>query len=427
MATFNINIINPTIKLYSDVVEESNSCRSVFYFTIKTTPFAVISLEVDNSGREDYISLSAKGFVGHRGGRYTNVPKNTKAGSNGEIQVRLIIDNHTTQSPMGGFNGCNDATITISDYTNNIFSERRKFNRCGGLSCDDFPPPETFDDSYEVAPGATANLNILDNDKANTNYGTLTTTIVNQPQNGTVQVLDTGEVKYTHNGNGTTDSFTYYVTNSIGQRSEGTSTVSISITNTARNINNNTKVHILFDDSGSMDSTRDDLERMKDYELKEVLLPYYDDEARYNSQVVIDNIGDVANYIEHSFDAINNLAVEDSIFLIFQDEAESDYHRDPNTFDNSILEPMYETEITALNTKLDSLGRCDIVMFQVGGYPGFKSFLEAVENGTGAYAGNKGLSGRDNFKVKYDVISNSNGGYYANLVVDSLNELGFNI
>jgi hypothetical protein len=429
MATMNINIINPTINLFQDVREESNSCRTVFYFEIKTTPYATIDISSDLTQDElEYINISLKNTVRYRGGiwYYAGTGQQVTAASDGLVKVRVIIENHSEQTVMGGMNGCNDVNITIQDITNTETKSRR-FNRCGGLSCDDFPPPEAVDDNYEVSPGGTVTMDVISNDKPNTSFGTIVPTIDSQTTNGTLEMLESNKIKYTHDGGATTtDLFTYYVTNSIGQDSLETATVNISVTESARVISPSTKIYLGFDDSGSMDSTLDDLNRLKTAELKDLLLEHYGDEATYNSNVNVVNIGDYTT-VEHSLDMIDQLAIEDSIFIIFQDEAESDYHADPYTFSDAALEYHYDLHITSLNTKLDTLNKCNIVFVQIEGYSGYKSFLQAVENGTGAYAGNKGMSTRDNFKIKYDIKANNGAPYYRDIIKESLNELGFNI
>ena len=67
------------------------------------------------------------------------------------------------------------------------------------------------------------------------------------------------------------------------------------------NVRATTKINIWFDNSGSMDTTLDDLVRMQSTNLKTTLLPFYNnDEEKYNSLVTVRNFTDVALGMENS-------------------------------------------------------------------------------------------------------------------------------
>jgi hypothetical protein len=65
-----------------------------------------------------------------------------------------------------------------------------------------------------------------------------------------------------------------------------------------------------------------------------------------------------------------------------------------------------------------------------GQYANFKSFLQAVQNGTGNYSGTNGLSDMSsNVGFTYDVVPNNDNsttsGYYTNLIKAAMENLGY--
>ena len=68
-----------------------------------------------------------------------------------------------------------------------------------------------------------------------------------------------------------------------------------------------------------------------------------------------------------------------------------------------------------------------VTVFQVNGFPGFKSFVQAVENGTNAYSGVNGLSDKTEIAYNYDINDGDTPAYYTNLITTTLTNLGFSL
>lgn len=189
-------------------------------------------------------------------------------------------------------------------------------------------------------------------------------------------------------------------------------------------INANTKIRMYFDSSGSMDSTLTPLQTMRDTILKDRLLPLYDnDETLYDNNVTI--IEDPSERTMQTLNMNGDTPDGNVIVLVFQDEASTIYHStsiSPRTaaFDNDLLNFR-----ARLNSFAENYYRG--VIFQVEGSSVFKSLIQAVQLGTGDYSGNNGLSDRNEFNYKYDLIDGSTPEYYLNQIVIALQELGYEL
>ena len=198
--------------------------------------------------------------------------------------------------------------------------------------------------------------------------------------------------------------------------------------NDAPAITIDTKIKIYFDSSGSMNSTLAPLQTMRDTILKDRLLPLYDNDSDlYDASVTVENYP-----YERTMDVLNmegETPEGNVIVLTFQDEAQSVYHPSTSTFDDSMTTAQYDSDIVTLRNRLNLFPTNYYrgVIFQVDGFPAFKSFIEAVQNGTGAYAGAGGLSDRTEFNYKYDLIDGGSPAYYLNLIVEALTELGYEL
>lgn len=123
-----------------------------------------------------------------------------------------VLDNGTTTN-----GGINSKTISFTITINPINDA-----------------PVALDDSILVNEGATIttvtnNATTLTNNDTDVDNGSLTTTIVTQPTNGSVTLNTNGTFSYTHNGSETTtDSFTYKAYDGI--LNSNTATVSITVT-----------------------------------------------------------------------------------------------------------------------------------------------------------------------------------------------------
>lgn len=180
-----------------------------------------------------------------------------------------------------------------------------------------------------------------------------------------------------------------------------------------------TEITIWFDSSGSMDSTLSPLQTMRDTLLKDLLLPFYNnDEDLYDEKVTVQSWGD-----ERTF---RQLAVEPGtlengiIHFLFQDEANAVYHGSP--FDGSRTST-YDTDMGNLRDKLENVfpaNKYEAFIYQVIGQGGWKDFLLAVERGTGNYSGENGLSDIGKVHIRYDIEDGDTPEYYANLLENDI-------
>ena len=203
----------------------------------------------------------------------------------------------------------------------------------------------------------------------------------------------------------------------------------------------NGALHIMIhvDGSGSILSTRKQLDIMKETLLKEALLPYYNnDESLYNKRVtIVDGSGErTLRFFKEAASKPNVLAVA------FQDEASPDYHLP--TF-NKVPQSHYSKDLSALKSSLSGhRGLYRGIMFQVDRGKTFaKSFKEMVDsawNGHG-YLEKENLKSfhRDNnlhhirnkdgivFSDEYHAKSDGNPQYYMDLLVKASNRVGLNL
>ncbi len=198
-------------------------------------------------------------------------------------------------------------------------------------------------------------------------------------------------------------------------------------------IDKDTNIYIYFDSSGSMNSTLAPLQEMRSTLLKNVLLPLYDnDEDAYDNKVKVISDGSERTLNMLNFQGENPTG--NVITLIFQDEAQYIYHGGSEWDENTTRTGTYELDINELRTRLNSFPSNYYrgVIFQVetsntGGFASFKSLVEAFENGTGNYSGNYGLSDRIEFGYNYGVTPGASASYYADLIVQALQDLGYSL
>lgn len=275
-------------------------------------------------------------------------------------------------------------------------------------------------------------------------------------------------VKFTHAGGSaaTSGSFTYSASKGP---CDSVATVDLGIIN----VDSNTYIVIWFDNSGSMNSTEDDLNSMKNAAysnsngLRKLLQDFYatgntegsgntntatNGADLYNAKVKIINYsGETPEAgTERTFNALNyggagfGTGSSDSfpsaskvIIFAFQDEASTVYHSSSSFATRT---SQYNTDIAALRTTITSLNSSNSSfyranVFQVatsntGEYATFKSFLQAIQNGTGNYVGSDGLSDMSsNVGFTYDVVPNNDNstvsGYYTNLIKTAMENLGY--
>lgn len=202
-------------------------------------------------------------------------------------------------------------------------------------------------------------------------------------------------------------------------------------------ITEDTRIIIYFDNSGSMNSTLDDLEDMRDNLLKDQLLPFYGyDEDLYNDRVIIENFTPPAGGTEQVFQMLNmkgSTPDGNVIVLVFQDEASS-MGVGPGWVDTDPINAGSMDDLSTLRSRLDSFfpNYYKSAIFQVetqttGEFLAFKNFLLAIQNGTGLYSGAAGLSDKPEVTYRYDVIPDNGAQYYLDQVTDALSDFGINI
>ena len=204
-------------------------------------------------------------------------------------------------------------------------------------------------------------------------------------------------------------------------------------------IDENTEINIWFDNSGSMNSTLTPLQNMRDGILKTCLLPFFNnDEQLYNTNVVVKNFTPPSANVERTFLVLNTTGTTQNITkvinLVFQDEAQSNYHPNTATFDiNATRTSTYDTDINNFRNTLSllSLGYYSGVVFRVNTgpntYEGFRQFLVAVRDGLGQYSGQNGLSDKSEVTFVEYVNAADTPTYYANQIITALNTLGYNL
>lgn len=194
-------------------------------------------------------------------------------------------------------------------------------------------------------------------------------------------------------------------------------------------ITDNTAITIFFDSSGSMDTTLAPLNEMKNTLLRDLLLPYYNnDTVLYDQRVRI-----VVNSSERTFYMFRNLGrpiAQKHLIMVFQDEADNRYHTTESIIPRT---ENFNTDISALRTMIE--GRTPNtyrgILFQVT-YPGdhgiqFRRFIQAVKEGSTDYPSPYNLSDRPEIGFEFDVTEAGTPQYYMDLILLKMRELGYRI
>lgn len=200
-------------------------------------------------------------------------------------------------------------------------------------------------------------------------------------------------------------------------------------------LTNDTQIAINFDASGSMNDLYPVLEAMVDGALWNKLSGRYNSFAEYKEKVKVFSSND-ERFVRLINDRINE-GTSDLITLSFYNESFPDYYVSPYT-SSTPLEGKYDYDINRYyELKNQYAHNLDSVIFQMDySFDGddyeiseFKKFLTYLDNGVGNYAGTKGFSNNENIKMKYDVPFNNTIGpeYYANIIIQELNALGFDL
>jgi len=212
-------------------------------------------------------------------------------------------------------------------------------------------------------------------------------------------------------------------------------------------IDNNTEINIWFDNSGSMNTTLAPLNTMRDTVLKGCLLAAYnDDQALYDQRVNVYNFNDIESQFDGETSGFERyihllskpvstgLGANKVINLCFADESDN-YGAGANWGNN--VTAIAETDVLKLRSRLESITPNSLlgVVFQVstggvgsGSYPGFKNFVTSLHTGTAPFSNAPvKLSDKTEITYKIDVVPAADATYYANTIIDALNNLGFNL
>lgn len=240
--------------------------------------------------------------------------------------------------------------------------------------------------------------------------------------------------------------FSYRAVDNKGLSSSESNTITGTTTfpKPPKEIDIETKIAIIFDDSGSMDSTYDDLVDMRDTYLKDELKRFYatsgnDGGDKYDEMVTIRNFNDFSGADERTYYISNELADENTILLFFQDEADSTYYIISPEFPYYRIDPItgymlkttqFYEDMTTFTSTLQQQGynQFIICIFQVTGQSStwtnsYKKFLEEIDMGLGS----NGLGWYENYNVINDVRNNESGTYYTQQIITALQDLGFNV
>ena len=199
-------------------------------------------------------------------------------------------------------------------------------------------------------------------------------------------------------------------------------------------VDENTKINIFFDSSGSMDSTLSPLVTMRDTILRDCLVQFYNnDYTKYDNLVTITQSPTERTFNFLSTTSGNTIGVTKVINLVFQDES-SLYGADQPTFNTAVRTGTYDTDMSTLRNVLSTVPYSTYyraVIFRVNtgpnSYDGFRQFINAVLNGTGAYSGTNGLSDKSEITRVENVNPGDTAQYYADQIITALNTLGYNL
>lgn len=182
------------------------------------------------------------------------------------------------------------------------------------------------------------------------------------------------------------------------------------------------KIWIFLDNSGSMDASFEHLQYMRDNMLSDYLLPYYNDnQALFDESVIVENVN--SERAIKMLNALNHAPPEGGlIVIVFQNEAETIYTDggiSPRTaaFDNDLKE---------LRDRLDSFesGYFNGAIMQITGYTDFFDLMTAIKAGTPPYDGENGLQDKSEVLVFYNVPDGDTPKYYIEQIIEAIENFG---
>lgn len=225
-----------------------------------------------------------------------------------------------------------------------------------------------------------------------------------------------------------------------------------------------TRIQLFIDDSGSMELLETVLNNMVNTILKDCLLPFYDnDEALYDDRVFVLYMGQDLLTPEQTYraaywleeDASGRPPTTNLINIIFQDESSLAYVDDsrdnPNWTINSPRRQAFDQDMLTLRSRLNAYRDPEFAapaqfnatfgpeffrtqIFQVindGSFAQdsifFTQLLQAAQAGEGNYTGDYSTTDIPEIQYTYGIPVQDDVLYYANLIIDTINSLGYNI
>jgi len=218
-------------------------------------------------------------------------------------------------------------------------------------------------------------------------------------------------------------------------------------------LNDKVEINIIFDDSGSMNSTLEQLERMTEGTLKnELISAYNDDSSEYSKRVTVLNASQVlrdyggfesapfisASDMERYLRTLTLLEKRNTdstkvVNIFFLDEVLGAY-KTGSGVGYSAANQNYIDDLASYRSFLDtvSYGTNLSVLAKVDfENADGNAFISNIYNGTNGFEGSKGLSDRSEAKIITSVQDgndySSNPTYYSDIVLQALREFGYNI
>ena len=200
------------------------------------------------------------------------------------------------------------------------------------------------------------------------------------------------------------------------------------------------KLNLFIDDSGSMNTTKYVLNDLVEGQLQEFLLPFYGN----NVSLYEDKVNVVLFSSERTFEQClegivqpPNSTVSHVINIIFQDEStpygSQDSHLDSDLiYDMNALHAYFDIVNNPNNPFYNSLPsyseeflRTQIMQVENLNFPEFKNLLQAVETGSDLFTGVLTTKDISSVKYTYDVLPAQSIYYYLNLIINTINNLGY--
>ena len=218
-------------------------------------------------------------------------------------------------------------------------------------------------------------------------------------------------------------------------------------------LNDKVEINIIFDDSGSMNSTLDQLERMTEGTLKDELISAYnDDSSEYSKRVTVLNasqvLRDYGGFASAPFISASDMERYLRIFtllekrntdstkvvnIFFLDEVLGAY-KTGSGVGYSAANQNYIDDLASYRAFLDTVryGTNLSVLAKVDfENPDGNAFISNIYNGTNGFEGSKGLSDRSEAKIITGIQDgndySNNPTYYSDIVLQALREFGYTI